>query len=62
MSGQQRKAAKRDAREDGRTAGDLPRAGRVAEDDDTRYSAHERLEVEEGRRRLGGHPPLPIGE
>jgi hypothetical protein len=60
--GQERKAAQRDAGQDGRTAEHLMQARRVAEQDDPRYRAHERLKVEERPGHLSGHPALPIGE
>jgi hypothetical protein len=60
--GQQRQAAQRDAREDGSAADDLQRAGRVAEDNDARHGADERLQVEKGPRDLSGYPALPVGE
>jgi hypothetical protein len=51
--GDQRKAAQRDAREDGRAAENLLRAGRVAENEDARRGTDEGLEVEEGSGNLG---------
>jgi hypothetical protein len=59
---EQRKAAHRDARDDGHAARSLDRAHRVTEKDDARGRAHERLDVDEGTGDLGRHPALAEGE
>jgi hypothetical protein len=59
---QQGQAAQRDAGDDGGPAGGLGRPGRVAEQDDARHGADQRLDVVEGAGHLGGYPALPVGE
>jgi hypothetical protein len=59
---EQRKGAEGDARDDRGAAQGLGRAGRVAEDDDARDRADERLDVDECPGHLGGYPALPVGE
>jgi hypothetical protein len=62
LAGEQRSAAQCDASQDGRAAGDLSRAGRVAEENGASRGADERLKVEERSGNLGGYPALAVGE
>jgi hypothetical protein len=59
---EQWEAAQRDAREDGRAADDLQRAGRVAEEHGSGRGADEGLQIQERPGHLGGHPALRVGE
>jgi hypothetical protein len=59
---QQRQAAQRDPRQDGRAAGGLRQADRVAEGDGAGGRADQRFQVQERAGDLGGDPGLPVGE
>jgi hypothetical protein len=59
---QQRQAAQRDPRQDGRAAGCVCHADRVAEDHDAGGRADERFQVHERAGDLGRDPRLPVRE
>jgi hypothetical protein len=59
---QERQAAQGDPGQDGRGAGGLGRAHRVAEDDGAGGRADERFQVHERAGDLGRHPGLAVGE